>query len=1225
MQTLVPPEKSKTAPATAMHTKKRQPFFAPVKVRPVQAVGNGDESGELATATKAEVGIPYEKTYSQSQGNGSPISNAGISAEAPSVNERDEPEKGKAPLPPVQVAPAPKGKSAPPPLSAKAKQIPEHKREPAHQSVTSNTGELLSQLQQTQASSLGQTFNEILPLSAQSLELKRSEAASRLPKVPEEAGSIYGGNIKGLKPLHKAKTGIAKLKNESPQSQEQGMLAEPISLPPAKESRPDTNTSLNVADEELAARAGEELDNINLDTASIPDDFGSPPPIVLSGEADPRNVDQEYAEQQLEVSSQKEDAAKEIGNDHGEHDIVPRPTAVKIVSNRKLKHAPAFKGKSANPVAVPGFTQELDTALGPEVERKIGEQKAVQDSEDLRYQQETDAAYQQADSEIADASLQSRQQQFSAGNKAVEDADSARAEWQEELNGVESTFRQEAAVASQTAKADIRARQNKGTEEIAQHYADSKNKVAKEKKAAEEKAKQEKQKKKKESGGFFGWLRNKAAAFVDAVKRAVNAIMDGLRAAVKWVLTRLKELVQGVIDMVRDAVTGFIKAFGAALKGLVNIAFFAFPAIRDKINGKIDQAVNKAVDIANSAFDTFKKVVGGIIDFVAETVDKLLSIIQKVWSGVLTVVSMIIKGEIGEIFRRLGYIVDAISAVSFDTIKQGGIEELMGANLDEPLAQEEIMAAVQMGLLPASGNGGISMPQPPWSEANVGVDAVSAEELSPEIQSELMQMARTGTNETELGGKADPMRTMDAVMKEATGGASQPAEQTKQKRDDGLSPMQRAEVKWGMMKQGISKWWDENWGYVVAGIVGAIVAFIAAEIVSGGAITAALPAIMPVLEYVFAGIAVAQFGTYFVDFLEKAWNGDKKGGTKALSRGLGAALIELAMYLGFGALKLAGKAAKAVAKGVVTIGKQAAKAIIRGMKFLIEKGKVLFNGIAGKGFGKAFKSIRKFGEELLEHTRFRKFRIRLTGLKFKVEGFINPWILLASGDLQEVTQKELQTLTKKKNTFRVGEGFKYLDESGKEIEGVVVGSHAKPSAYLQQLEEIKAAKGAQGLKDEFKVLKKELEVGGDLEKIIYNRQSTYELRKGIEGIQPENFQAHHVIPRELNGSSKFKDFFRKIGFNIEDGAKNGIMMPPNKTVLNASKQADEFANFAMHQGSHPKYTAQIEQRLIRIAEDHKKGLLNSAQALNRVEKLVESGKNAIKNGNGKMLNEIIVH
>ncbi|MFC7348463.1 hypothetical protein ACFQO9_17225 [Chryseobacterium zhengzhouense] len=69
----------------------------------------------------------------------------------------------------------------------------------------------------------------------------------------------------------------------------------------------------------------------------------------------------------------------------------------------------------------------------------------------------------------------------------------------------------------------------------------------------------------------------------------------------------------------------------------------------------------------------------------------------------------------------------------------------------------------------------------------------------------------------------------------------------------------------------------------------------------------------------------------------------------------------------------------------------------------------------------------------------------------------------------------------------------------------------------------------------------------DIRKLSGNIEGTRELRRGIGGLQPKNFQAHHVIPRELEKT--FSKFFSDIGFNIENGKINGIMVPPSDEVL----------------------------------------------------------------------------
>ncbi|NJM23480.1 MAG: hypothetical protein HC907_35040 [Richelia sp. SM1_7_0] len=201
-----------------------------------------------------------------------------------------------------------------------------------------------------------------------------------------------------------------------------------------------------------------------------------------------------------------------------------------------------------------------------------------------------------------------------------------------------------------------------------------------------------------------------------------------------------------------------------------------------------------------------KKAVAAVLDFLASTLDSLLKLIQDIYNGIFTVIGMIIRGEFAELMKRLANLVNAAKAApgQFET---AGYEELLGGNFDEPLSPMEL---AQAGISPGGGSansggqGGATeeMPSSPWSEANIGVDAVEHNmELSPELSAELMQKTN-GEGEVEIADSNDATRTMDGVMSEVTGGKEGEGKEQKNP-DDGLSPRQRAEIRWNIMKQGI--------------------------------------------------------------------------------------------------------------------------------------------------------------------------------------------------------------------------------------------------------------------------------------------------------------------------------------------------------------------------------------------------------------------------------------
>jgi hypothetical protein len=183
---------------------------------------------------------------------------------------------------------------------------------------------------------------------------------------------------------------------------------------------------------------------------------------------------------------------------------------------------------------------------------------------------------------------------------------------------------------------------------------------------------------------------------------------------------------------------------------------------------------------------------------------------------------------------------------------------------------------------------------------------------------------------------------------------------------------------------------------------------------------------MGVLGPLFIGLTILKISEHVKNYLEKAWDGDFRGGAKALSHALAAGAIELITYLTFkvGEAAAAGvkTVVKAAARGVAKLAQGVISIVSKGLKWILEKGKILFQGLAESGLGRRLGKLKELGEELLEHLRFSKFRIRLQGAWFALEAFINPWVRIAEGridivkkgtkEAQFVSEKELETVRK---------------------------------------------------------------------------------------------------------------------------------------------------------------------------------------------------------------------
>ena len=959
-----------------------------------------------------------------------------------------------------------------------------------------NPGQILEQLKNTPPTQAVSTYAQAQTASAQALEKQKQQLQETIPEIPAPTGLQ-------AKESEPQKTGekVAEQAAITKQAPDDKLGATTsggekakyeTSVPEAPPAPPITATQLaggkveqeGQSDQALSRSAQNALNSVHLNTSQINTSAGDRPSVDLTGEADLSQINVAQTQSAQEVQAAKAQAAQGINQDFGENNISPKASNETLKANKELSAVAAPGGKGGENPALPGeVVGGLNQSLSPFLREKIGvEQEKYQSGKD-KFDTDSTKARTDADQEIGQLTEETKQKQLEKRQLAQTEVAQAKQEWQTELDNAELDYQQKAGKATQEQQQKIGQEKTKGETQAAKHLVEAEQKAEAEKQKADNEAAKKKEEGKKESGGFWGWAKSAAKTLIDGVKQAVNFVYDNLRKAVKAIFEAAKQLAMAAIDLARNAIVGLIKAYGEILKGLVRVVFAAFPGIAKKITAKIDQAINKAEQAVNAAADLLKKGISAALDFLANTLDQLLGLIQDLYNGIFTVIGMIINGELKELLAKIGNLIAAAQAAppQFET---AGLEELLGGNLDESLSPQELSQAATMGINIPTQEGGSTaqagesdLPSPPWTQQNVGVDAVENNmELSPELVTQLMAQTN-GDGEVMLGESNDESRSMESIISEATGQQQQEdgKEQAKNP-DDGLSPRQRADIKWQMMKQGIAKWWSENWPLVIGGTTAAIGGFIALNVVTGGAITAALPPIMSVLTPLFAGITIATIGGHVRDYLAKGWEGDIQGGGKSLAKGLAAGAIELVSWLTFkaGGAALKGakatvRGAKAVARGGIQLAKKATQAVIKGVKYVIQKGKVLFKGIAGSGIGKQFKRLQGLGKGLLERMRFKAFRIRVKNRRFVLEGLINPWIPIAGGDPIEINEKFFN----QRAALKDPDAIKLFDQKYRQIvkdpsdpefirrfEGFLKGQKAKGGGDLEEglLAQIKAKK-----------------------------------------------------------------------------------------------------------------------------------------------------------------------
>ena len=212
----------------------------------------------------------------------------------------------------------------------------------------------------------------------------------------------------------------------------------------------------------------------------------------------------------------------------------------------------------------------------------------------------------------------------------------------------------------------------------------------------------------------------------------------------------------------------------------------------------------------------------------------------------------------------------------------------------------------------------------------------------------------------------------------------------------------------------------------------------------------------------------------------------------------------------------------------------------------------------GEGIGRGLRSLDDLARRLWQRVRFRRFRLRMEGGWFVLEGYINPWILLASGRVREWhgPRKRL--------------GDPAMPKRGKTgyIVGIVDEAGTMRSAYVKELENLSTY--------ELRTLYRDLKAAATAEArrdLILGARRTAEnaklLRKEMEAagkVAAAGDHAHHIVPSTHRLGQAARDVLDdlKIGIN---SSHNGVFV-------------DDVIHGPLHT---KKYMAEVE-RLILLAD-----------------------------------------
>ncbi|MEY9418060.1 hypothetical protein ABIF69_004502 [Bradyrhizobium japonicum] len=789
---------------------------------------------------------------------------------------------------------------------------------------------------------------------------------------------------------------------------------------------------------------------------------GPTPRIDLTGDADPARAETHGNLSARTVGQQRRAADAAAQADFGENDVYPT-VPDSTVGPSTTPAPPEAKGAAA--AAPPRLPADLlaafDRGMAARLDREVGTQIATHRQGEAEYRAKSDEARADGQRQLDEAAAQAVGEQLSAQQGARTEVAAARSKLKAENAGIEQRFSTEASAKQAQAQNDIRSTAKAGEEKADRDLRDAEAKAEAERRAAEDKAAAEKRRIEEQPRSWWERVKGAVNSVFSALKKAVNGIFNAARKAVKFIIDGAKQLTLLTMEVTRRAIIAVVEAVGESFKALVSVALAAFPEAAERARRWIDGKVTAAVAAVDAAAKWLKETYASIFDSLAKSLDMLLGFFQAILNVGLELLRLLATGD----FETLYKIISTLAGAAYDGVGMAEGEvyrEIVGFDLTKDLGPQLLGSEAD-----GDSDGDLEQKAEGGNAANISFllqDKIRDDqvEVSPipevELDDNLLNQLGGDGEEQSIGADNDPERSSDAAIRELLEPLADPESKVAAKApgapdNDSLdkeaaeldpemsaivarassarSRGERAGVIKDLMWAGLKQYWRQtllpNLWWIIPTALLVLVAFIAAEYFTGGAITAALPEILEVIAGFFIAADLARMSGHLSIYLEKGMAGDRGRAAKAFARALAVGVVAVLMLLLFEvvgkALKVASKlfaraaratlqagkavgtavvagariGARALVKGVLYIGnlvvnaaKIGAKLVARAGRFVLEKGKLIFPGLS-QSLAKGVATLKQLVERLKDFfKRFRGFSLEFRGDKILLFAEFNP-------------------------------------------------------------------------------------------------------------------------------------------------------------------------------------------------------------------------------------------
>ncbi len=383
---------------------------------------------------------------------------------------------------------------------------------------------------------------------------------------------------------------------------------------------------------------------------------GATPRLELQGNADPQQAQQQRGELEKGIADAHSKGQQELAQPMGENEIYPKvqPETLRAegigggsgaAAGATTKAAGGTAGgggaggdEAVSIIAQQEHSQEIQAGVAKaqaEIAGKRQEHSAKVEEEKAR-----------SNEEIAQLQTENSAQQAAERTKAQAEVQQQRSAWQKEQDVLITKSRKDADEAVSKGNKDVQQEQTQAETKASEHIQKGESEAAAARQKGEQEAEKERQKGEQESGGILGWLADKAKAFFDGIKQAIQKAFEVARAAVKAAIEGAQKLATAVIETARQAIVGIIKAVGAALIAIGDVLLAAFPEIRDRFRNAIKGVVKAAETAVNALADTLKKGVQAALNLLGKGLDAALGLLEKGMLAAVDIASKAVSGAI---------------------------------------------------------------------------------------------------------------------------------------------------------------------------------------------------------------------------------------------------------------------------------------------------------------------------------------------------------------------------------------------------------------------------------------------------------------------------------------------------------------------------------------------------------------------------------------------------